>query len=180
MKYATIRNNNINYYENATHDDGAKGKAFELECARLLSHKTTVAKQGEIDVKIKMYVNDKITYVPAECKINGGRIDSLIDGTNKAKFVIYKLHYIQKLKDRVEERNIEPVVIPTELFINMLTEINAIKTVAHGGIVDGLAIQPSSKKMYNRLLAYIENYGDTVLFDNEKVFDDWGFEGLEL
>lgn len=169
-----------------TADDGRYGRAFELSCARIHSHKTEVSAQNRADVSIKILVDGKIRYIPAECKTNGGRIDDLLNGTNKAKFVIYRLQFTQKFKAsktapaREEYREIKPVIIPTDLFLEMLTECNAIKTVAHGGIVDGIAIQPSSKKMFERLSAYIDNYGEAVLFDREKTFEEWDFEGLEL
>ena len=161
-------------------DDGRNGKAFELMCAREKSHKTKVAEQNEIDVSIKMEVNGKIRYIPAECKTNGGRVDEFLNGTSKAKFVIYRLDFTQKLKNSVDERKIPPVIVPVDLFVNMLKECNAIKAINRHGKLDGYGIQCSSKKIFLRLAEYIENYGDCVLFDNEKTFEDWALEGLEL
>mgnify|MGYP003295388589 CR=1 FL=1 len=134
----------------------------------------------------KIEINGKIKYIPAECKTNGGRIDDLLNGKNKSAFVIYRLQFTQKHKAtktapaREENRFIPAVIIPTDLFLQMLTECNAIKAVAHNGVQDGLAIQPSSKKMFERLTAYIDNYGDCVLFDRERTYADFDFEGLEI
>ena len=161
-------------------DNGGQGRAFELQCARAKSRKTKVGEQNEVDVHIKMEVNGRITYVPAECKTNGGRVDELLNGTTKAKFVIYRLDFTQKLKNSVDVRTIPPVVIPVHLFLALLHEVNAIKAINKQGTLDGYGIQVSSKKLYCRLLAYIENYGDCVLFDNEKTFDDWAFDGIEI
>lgn len=167
-------------------DDGRFGRAFEVSCARPLSHKTEVSAQNRADVSIKMMVNGKIQYVHAECKTNGGRVNDLLDGSNKSRFVIYRLDTVQKHKatkkspEWVEIRTVEPVVIPTDLFLEMLRECNALKTVAHGGVVDGIAIQVSSKKMFERLTAYINNYGKAVIFDRERIYEDWDFEDLEL
>lgn len=169
-----------------TADDGRFGRAFEVSCARPLSHKTEVSAQNRADVSIKMLVDGKIQYVHAECKTNGGRVNDLLDGSNKSKFVIYRLDTVQKHKatkkspEWIETRTVEPVVIPTDLFLQMLKECNALKTIAHGGVVDGIGIQVSSKKMYERLTAYVNNYGEAVVFDREHVYEDWDFDGLEL
>lgn len=185
-KFESIRNENINTILANTTDDGREGRAFELSCVRINSRKTCVSKQGKVDVSVKMEINGKIKYIPAECKTNGGRIDDLLNGKNKSTFVIYRLQFTQKHKAtktapaREENRLVPAVIVPTDLFLQMLTECNAIKEVAHNGVVDGLAIQPSSKKMYERLTAYIDNYGDCVLFDRERTYCDYDFEGLEL
>lgn len=169
-----------------TADDGRFGRAFEVSCARPLSHKTEVSAQNRADVSIKMLVNGKIQYVHAECKTNGGRVNDLLDGSNKSRFIIYRLDTVQKHKatkkspEWVETRTVKPVVIPTDLFLQMLKECNALKTIAHGGVVDGIGIQVSSKKMYERLTAYVKNYGKAVIFDREHVYEDWDFDGLEL
>lgn len=170
----------IQYHESNTKDQGGRGRAFELMCAREKSHKCKVAEQNENDAYIKMEVNGKIVYVPAECKTNGGRVDELLNGTTKAKYVIYRLEFTQKLKNSVDDRIVPPVVIPTNLFLETLQEINAIKAINKKGVLDGYGIQVSSKRLYLRLLEYIDNYGDCVLFDNEKTFEDWAFEGIEF
>lgn len=174
------RKNAIARHENNTNDQGGRGRAFELMCAREKSHKCKVSEQNEIDVYIKMEVNGKIAYVPAECKTNGGRVDELLNGTTKAKYVIYRLEFTQILKNSVEVRTVPPVVIPVNLFLETLHELNAIKAINKKGVLDGYGIQVSSKKLYLRLLDYIDNYGECVLFDNEKTFDEWAFEGIEF
>lgn len=167
------------------HNPGAMGRAFELSCARAGSRKTCVSKQGKVDVSVKVVVNGKAKYLPAECKTNGGRVDDLLNGSNKSAFVIYQLTFTQKHKATKkagaweEVRSVPAVIVPTALFLQMLTECNAIKAIAHGGVQDGIAIQPSSKRMYERLTAYIENFPDMV-FSPETTYEDWMFEGLEL
>lgn len=169
-----------------TSDDGRHGRAFEVSCARVLSNKTAVSAQGRVDVSIKMTVDGSVKYVSAECKTNGGRVDDLLNGSNKAKFVIYRLSFVQKHKATAKKpahdeiREIPAVIIPTELFLSMLKQCNALKSVAHGGVVDGTAIQPSSKKMFLRLQEYIDNYGGSVLFDRNACYDMAEFDGLEL
>lgn len=185
-KFEQIRNEKIIATLENVEDCGRFGRAFELECARVLSRKTCVSKQGKTDISIKMEIDGKIRYIPAECKTNGGRIDDLLNGKNKSAFVVYRLQFVQKHKASKsapaweEIRSVPAVVVPTDLFLQMLKECNAIKAIAHNGTQDGLAIQPSSKKMFERLTAYIDNYGECVLFDRERTYADFDFEGLEI
>ena len=69
----------IQYELNNTINQGARGRAFELMCAREKSHKVSVAKQGQTDVSVRVVVNGKAKYLPAECKTNGGRVNALIN-----------------------------------------------------------------------------------------------------
>lgn len=179
-KYENARRQAIAFHENNLKDSGGRGKAFEIACAREKSHKTRVAEQNEIDVHIKMEINGKIAYVPAECKTNGGRVDEMLNGTTKAKFVIYRLEFTQKLKNSVDVRIVPPVVIPTDLFMAMLENLGIIKAINRNGVLDGYGIQVSSKKLYITLQNYIEDYAEAVLFDNSKTFEEWELEGLEM
>lgn len=160
-------------------DDGRFGRAFELSCARANSRKTSVSKQGQVDVSVKFIDgNGKVKYVPCEAKTNGGRVDELLNGS-KAKYVIYRLEFIQKHKasktrDAWDEvRMVEPVIIPKALFLAKLKEFNAIKAINRNGEFDGYGIQVSSKKWYEWLAEY------PVKFDNENAYEEWEFEGLE-
>ena len=179
------RSANIAYELSNTANCGAYGRAFELSCARAGSRKTCVSKQGQVDVSVRVVINGKARYLPAECKVNGGRVETLLNGTNKSRFVIYKLDFTQKHKatkkaEAWEEiRSTPALLIPTALFTAMLIDCNAIKEIAHGGVVDGIAIQPSSKRMYERLMTYAENFPD-MEFSPEADYEDWMFEGLEL
>ena len=182
----TINEQKTTYIDNLNpNNDGYNGIVFEMSCARKKSRKTCVSKQGQVDVFVKVIVNGKARYMPAECKTNGGRVNDLLDGTNKSRFVIYKLDFTQKHKatkkaDAWEEiRSVPALLIPTALFTAMLIDCNATKEIAHGGIVDGIAIQPSSKRMFERLVAYAENFPD-MKFSPETDYEDWMFEGLEL
>lgn len=185
-KFEKIRSEKVGKILENTTDDGRFGRAFELSCARVNSAKICVSKQGQKDISVKMEINGKIRYIPAECKTNGGRIDDLLNGKNKSPFIVYRLQFVQKHKatktapEWEEVRAVPAVIVPTELFLRMITECNALKAINHNGVQDGIGIQPSSKKMYERLTAYIENYGDCVLFDNERTYADFDFEGLEL
>ena len=173
------RNANMTRHLMNNADDGRFGRAFELTCARLNSHKTCVSKQGQVDVSVKFINgNGKVKYVPCEAKTNGGRIDELLNGS-KAKYVIYRLDFVQKHKASKtreawdEVRTVEPVIIPKALFLAKLKEFNAIKVINRNGEFDGYGIQVSSKKWYEWLADY------PVKFDNENAYEEWEFEGLE-
>lgn len=185
LKYSAIREVAIANELSNTANCGAYGRAFEIACARPASHKVAVATQGKTDVSVRVIINGKTRYLPAECKTNGGRVNDLLDGSNKSRFVIYKLDFVQKHKatkkaEAWEEiRSTPALLIPTKLFVAMLLDCNAIKEVRHNGEVDGIAIQPSSKRMFERLLAYAENFPD-MEFSPEADYEGWMFEGLEL
>lgn len=157
-------------------DSGYFGRVFENQCARPKSRKKSVSSAGKADVHIKY--NGR--YIPAEVKTNGGRVDSLIDGTNKSKFVIYVMDYTQRHKAGKkteaweERRTVGPLIIPTGLFLNCLQEVNAIKTVNKHGEYDGLGIQVSSQKLYKRLLQW------PVEYDRTRDYTSADFEGLAL
>lgn len=159
-----------------SYNPGAQGCIFEIECSRSRSQKRTVSSAGRADIHIKY----EGRYIPAECKTNGGRVDSLLTGENKARFVVYRLDFVQKHKagkfteEWEERRYISPVIIPTELFLQCLLETKALKEIRHNGKVDGVGIQVSSKKFYERL----KNW--TVEFNNSRNYTAADFEGLTL
>lgn len=179
MTAKETREEKIAKYLSNPNDSGRFGRAFELECARAKSQKKAVAEQNEIDVFVKFSVNGKIKYLPCECKTNGGRIDELLNGS-KARYVVYDLHFIQKHKasktrDAWEEvRELDaPRLISVGLFLDKLKEFNAIKTINRNGEFDGVGIQVSSKRWYEWLTDY------PVKFDNESIYEEWEFIGLE-
>lgn len=185
-KYEKIRNEEIARILANTADPGRFGRVKELLRARKLSRKTAVSKQGKTDNFVAIRYNEKIRYIGAESKTNGGRVENIINGTQKEKFIIYSLEFTQKYKAtktapaREEKREIPDIIIPTALFRSLLLELKCYKDMAHGGKVDGIGIQPSSKKLYERLTAYIDNYGESVLFDPDRVYDSWELEDLEI
>lgn len=157
-------------------DSGARGRIFENECARPHSRKRSVSGAGKADV----HINYCGHYIAAECKTNGGRVDPLLDGSNKSKFVIYRLDIIQHHKEGKkiaawdERRYVGPIIIPTEIFLACLLDVGAIKPVNKNGKLDGYGIQCSSKKLYQRLAAW------PVKFDRLRNYTAADFEGLTL
>ena len=158
---------------NRAHDNGAMGRAFELSCARANSRKTRVSKQGEADVYIKFGKG----YVKAECKTNGGRIEALY-AKNAPRFVIYQLDFVQKHKaskskpEWEESRHIDPVIIPTHIFLKVLETLGATKST--NGKNPEKAIQVSSKKWYE----WLEQW--PVEFHTDWDYTEEDFEGLGL
>ena len=185
-KFEEIRKEEIARILANVSDPGRKGRAKELSRARKLSRKTTVSEQGKTDNHVAVRYGEKVRYVGAESKTNGGRVENILNGKQKEKFVIYSLEFTQKYKAtktspaREELRIVPDIIIPTALFRSLLLELKCYKNIAHGGKVDGIGIQVSSKKLYERLSAYIENYGESVLFNPDKVYDSWELEDLEI
>lgn len=172
MNTEKIRNSEIERHLNNTADDGRLGRAFELECASRYSRKVRVSKQGQADVFIKY---ERGNYA-AECKTNGGRIEAL-RAANAPKFVIYRLDFIQKHKASKskpawnEVRHIDPVLVPTKVFLAALDRFGATKST--NGDHPEEAIQVSSKKFYEWLLDW------PIPFDPSLHYTADDFEGLE-
>lgn len=160
-------------------DDGKFGKVFELEIVRTLSHKATVAKQGETDYY--MTIDGRRTAV--EVKTNGGRIESLYKLNERQRattMVIYTLHHTVPTRTRKdgslaggEVRVIEPIICTVEYFLNALESVNAIKVIGHNENDRERAIQKDSKKLYNLLKEYPIPYSKELKYTWED------FEGLE-
>lgn len=156
---------------NRGHDDGAIGRAFELTCHTKYSRKTRVSLQDRADT----YIMFNGVPATAECKTNGGRIGFLRD--SKIKFVIYAMDFTQKhaaTKKHAaydERRVVDPVIVPTNIFLAALDRFGATKST--NGRNPEEAIQVSSKKFYEWLLDWPIPYKP----DNHYTTDD--FEGLE-
>lgn len=185
-KYEKMRQARIAELLANERDSGRFGKVDELLASRPASKKVDVSRQGKTDNYLRICYGGKVRNVGFENKTNGGRVEKILDGTQKEAFVVYSLQFTQKHKackkaEAWEEvRYIPKVIIPTVLFRDLLVELGCYKDMIHHGVVDGIGIQPSSKKLYQRLSAYIENYGESVLFSNTKIYEEWEFEGLEL
>ena len=176
------RADSIAYYLSNFADDGRHGKAFEVACSRPLSAKTRLAKQGETDVSVKFDIDGKIRYVAAEAKTNEGRVESLLNGKNRSKYVIYRLNFTQRHKGGKngpweEEKTVGPLIIPTAVFIRALRRFNALHLVRNKKSGDGIAIQKSNKLLYKWLTYYVDQYGLT--FDREAVYYPSDFDGIE-
>lgn len=174
-KYEKMRIEKIEKYRNNIKDSGRFGRIAELESVTKNSKKISVALNGETDIYI--HIGTKNNNTGAERKINGGRVESLLTGSNKSKYIIYSMDYTIKHKacktkpERIEQRIISPVVIPTETFINALKRFNALKST--NGKNPEMAIQVSSKKFYEWLKEW------PIPFSPELVYTIDDFDGLE-
>lgn len=176
------RADSIAYYLSNLADDGRHGKAFEVACSRPLSAKTRLAKQGETDVSVKFDIDGKIRYVPAEAKINEGRVESLLTGKNRSKYVIYRLNFTQRHKGGKsgpwkEEKTVGPLIIPVAVFIAALRRFNALHLVRNKKSGDGIAVQKTNKLWFEWLQYYSIQYG--LKFDRTETYYPSDFDGVE-
>ena len=174
-KYQKAREEKIAYYySRLSINPGAWGCIEELKSVSANSKKVSVSKQGENDIYI--HINSKRANIPAERKTNGGRIESLRK-SNAPRYVVYSMRFVQKHKAGKnteawdELREIEPVVIPTEVFLNALDRFGATKST--NGKNPEEAIQVSSKKFFEWLLDW------PIPFNPDLVYTEEDFEGLE-
>jgi len=158
--------------------DGVMGACAEMLSATPHSKKTTISNSGRND----NYINYRTAsghIIPVSCerKTSGGRIQTFESEFSKAehiqgKFVIYSMDVCNSTTS-YKRRYVPAVVIPRKLFVEKLEEFNAIKAVNKNHVLDGYAIQVSSKKLYNWLLDW------PIVFDRTAVYSDDDFEGLE-
>lgn len=157
------------YFNNRLNDAGYYGRICELYDHTLNSRVVKVALQGKDDTHFKVLVGDKIKYIAAERKTGGGRIESLYK-KSAPKFVIYSFIVQNKLVK--EPRILEPILIPTSLFLQVLEECNAVKN--SNGRNPERAIQVTSKKMFERFLEY------PIPFDRNETYTLADFEEIEI
>ena len=124
-------------------NSGGLGGAVEVLNRRPNSRKTTVARQGKTDATFRL--DGRL--VGYESKVNGGRVDGI-----KERFVVYTL----SVHNSLGNRDISPRIMRTEDFLEALHRFNAVKEVRHGGKVDGLAVQASSRKLWAWLEEQLE------------------------
>ena len=170
-KYEKARLDNMERIAKQVNNSGRLGQMFELYCRAPQSKKTAVAKQGEVD----LYVKYEKGIATAEAKTNGGRIEGLRH--SKVRFVIYAMNFTQKHAATKkhgaweEKRIIDPVIIPTAVFLSALDRFHATKST--NGRNPEEAIQVSSKKFYEWLKEW------PVTYDKNTRYTADDFQGLE-
>lgn len=134
-----------NLYTRATlnGDSGAFGKAREILSRRPNSRKARVSGRNESDITFKL--DGKLA--KAECKTSGGRINDIKD-----KYIVYSL----SVHNSTGDKDISARIIRSDVFIAKLYELNAVKTVRHNGVIDGLAIQPAKRALWAWLEEQLE------------------------
>lgn len=156
--------------------DGLLGCLIELFSCSEKSPKMKVSAQGEKDSRLRFRNgNGNIDYIPIEVKTNGGRIANMCGA-----YTVYCLAFTQKYKPSKsnnwqgaeERRVIKPVVIPTKLFLDFLYDNGIVKST--NGKQPEPAIQPSSKKLYEALMAW------PIVYDRKATYCAEDFEDLTL
>lgn len=144
------KDNALRHFDNIDNDNGAVGRIREILAKSAHSKQVNFAKQGKADCFV--WLDDK--RYNAEYKTNGGRIGSLY--TAKApRFVVYEMDVCNAGTSH-HRRVIEPVVMKTEFFLEMLAECGAIKST--NGKNPEPAIQVTSKTLYVHLSDYSLRY----------------------
>lgn len=177
---ATLKDNKTNnekkanimfYFNRAEVDSGAYGKILEIINGG--KRKKSVAKQGKNDIYFSLKVNGKVKRIRAENKTNGGRIGSLLDGSNGCKFVVYSMDICNTGTNGVL-RHLDPVIMPVDMFIDLLEQVGAIKAINKNGVFSDWGIQSSSKELFLRLLDY------PIVFNPSTIYTLDDFDGIEI
>lgn len=145
--------------------NGANGCAFELKCHSSRAKATKIGKEKNNDITVYIDLgNGYCQPQRAECKTNGGRIDSIMNAVANGKdfIVIYELSLMNSTTQN------KFVYIPARYclaskFIEILKECNAIKTIRKNGEIDGYGIQPSNRKFWAELERLPRYKRDTFL-----------------
>lgn len=98
--------------------------------------------------------------IRAEVKTNGGRINHLFDNT-RDKFVIYAMDVCNK-NTQYFRRQVPAKIIPLGLFLQVVNQLNAWKTISHKGKINGIALQHTIKPFYLWLADYPIEYSNTT------------------
>ena len=158
--------------------DGVMGCCAEVLTATRHSKKFTVSNAGKNDCILNYRsASGYVVPVQVERKTSGGRIQTLETEYSKAekiqgKYVVYSMDVCNKGTSYLR-RYVPAVVIPRKLFLDKLQEFGAIKTVSHGGQVDGYAIQVTKKAWYLWLSDW------PIVYDRNAVYCEDDFDGLE-
>lgn len=158
-------------------DNGAFGRLKELANTSRNSIKTSVSAQDQHDNdKFVIGRDGKKHRAEIESKVNGGRIDHILEMAQSAnteyKFVVYTLQ-VCNANTSGKTRACEDVIIPAKLFIEKLVEFGAIKTNKLNGVLRGYSIQHTKKAWYE----WINEY--PVKYNPDDIYEWWMFDGLE-
>ena len=160
-------------------NSGAGGRAQELKNATPASKKTTVSAQGKIDNYVSIYdASGKAHRYEAESKINGGRLDYIIELANamhKGKRVAYVLYTLDVCNANTgyNLRHADTIIVPADVFMAAVERIGAIKTNRHNGEVRGYSLQHTLKAWFDWVSEY------PVKYDPAERYEAWEFVGVE-
>lgn len=170
-KFDNARNEMIKRLLANEKDDGRFGRAFEVECQGHYSRKTGVAVAGKADIHILIDMMPR----PAECKTNGGRVESLY-AEGAPKWVIYRMDAKQKrhskaLGEFYVNWEVPAKVIPTNVFLAALERHNAVKST--NGTNPERAIQVFNRGFWEWLRAW------PIEFEKGRNYHTADFAGLD-
>lgn len=186
-KEAKIRAAKVSYYEAIKWrtapmigvDNGAFGRACELKNSTPASKKTCVSAQGKADNYISVYDSlGKPHRYEAESKVNGGRLDHIIElaeAMRKGKriaFILYTLDVCNK-NTGYQPRKADTIIVPADVFMAAVERIGAIKTNRHNGELRGYSLQHTLKAWYD----WVETY--PVKYQPNAHYEAWEFIGVE-
>lgn len=145
--------------------NGANGCAFELSCHSSRAKSTKIGKGKNNDITVYIDIGGGYCRAErAECKTNGGRIDSILAAVERGNdfIVIYEL----SVMNSTTGNNL--IHIPARYclaskFIEILKECNAIKAIRKNGEIDGYGIQPSNRQLWKELERLPRYETDTFL-----------------
>lgn len=140
-------------FRNDETQNGANGIRFEYECHSSRDKRAKIGKNKNDDITVYIDLgNGYCRKERAECKTNGGRIDSIMNAVANDKdfIVIYELSLMNSTTGG-KYVYIPAVYCLASKFVEILNECGAIKTINKGGKFDGYAIQPSNRKLWREL-----------------------------
>lgn len=141
-------------------NSGALGTLAESMKRRVNSskwHGSKATQEGTPQADFTAKIDGKLT--ACESKINGGRLDDIKD-----KYIVYTLN----IHNSIADKSITPRIMKTETFMNALYRFNAVKQVRHNGVVDGIAIQPSNRKLW-AFLETMPEYDRTKEYSSDEI-----------
>lgn len=160
-------------------DSGAFGRACELRNSTPASKKTCVSAQGKIDNYVSIYdVNGKAHRYEAESKVNGGRLDHIIelaDAMRKGKRIAYVLYTLDVCNANTGYalRHADTIIVPADVFMAAVERIGAVKTNRHNGEVRGYSLQHTLKAWFDWCVEY------PVKYNPSERYEAWEFLGVE-
>lgn len=186
-KAQKIREAKASYYEAtkwrtmpaAGIDNGAFGRACELRNSTPASRKTGVSAQGKADNYVSVYDADgKAHRYEAESKVNGGRLDHIIELANamrKGKRIAYVLYTLDvcNANTSYQPRKADTIIVPADVFMTAVERIGAVKTNRHNGEVRGYSLQHTLKAWFDWCVEY------PVKYNPAERYEAWEFVGVE-
>lgn len=160
-------------------DSGAGGRAQELRNATPASKKTDVSTRDKADNYVSIYDTDgKAHRYEAESKINGGRLDHIIelaDAMRKGKRVAYVLYTLDVCNKNTgySLRHADTIIVPANVFMDAVERVGAVKTNRHNGEVRGYSLQHTLKAWYDWCVEY------PVKYQPAERYEAWEFIGVE-